>query len=58
MDTTKIMKKIKASVKDGKMPCRKALQIAGEENVTPKTIGEILNKNNIKIVTCQLGCFP
>lgn len=58
MDTTKIMKKIKANVKDGKIPCRKALQIAGEENVTPKAIGKMLNENKIKIVTCQLGCFP
>jgi hypothetical protein len=57
MDTAKIIKKIKAGARNGKISCKKALQIAAEENVTPKTIGKILNDNSIKIVTCQLGCF-
>lgn len=57
MDKAKIIKKIKARARNGRIPCKKVLQIAAEENITPKAIGKILNDNSIKIVTCQLGCF-
>jgi hypothetical protein len=57
MDREKIEKKIREAQKEGKIPCRKALEIAQEENVPPIKIGELLNELKIKIVSCQLGCF-
>jgi hypothetical protein len=51
-------KKIQASLVDGKLPCAKAFQIAKDLKVTTKDIGEACNRLNIKVCTCQLGCFP
>ena len=42
---------------DGKLGCAKAFKIAHEEGLSIKKIGYILNILNIKIVSCQLGCF-
>lgn len=41
-----------------KLPCRKAFQIADEHSLTLKEIGDICNAEGIKIINCQLGCFP
>lgn len=57
----KLREKIIGSAKkeDGKLflPCAKAFAISAEYNVTPKEIGDICNEENIRICTCQLGCF-
>ncbi|MCX5815861.1 MAG: hypothetical protein NTX75_06400 [Proteobacteria bacterium] len=58
MENEQLVQKIKLHAKDGKIACRQALKLAEEENITPKTLGEMLNKLNIKIMKCQLGCFP
>lgn len=50
--------KMKAALVNGKFPCAAAFQLAREMNMTPKQIGEAANKLNIRITTCQLGCFP
>jgi hypothetical protein len=41
-----------------KLPCRRAFQLADEFGLSPKEIGEICNAEDIKIINCQLGCFP
>lgn len=45
---------------DGKLrlPCRRAFQLADEHNLSLKEIGDICNTKDIKIINCQLGCFP
>jgi hypothetical protein len=48
---------ILARQKDNKIPCRTALQIAEETGVSPHKVGELLNELEIKIHSCQLGCF-
>ena len=50
--------KMKAVLVNGKLPCAAAFQLAREMSMTPKQIGEAANKFNIRITTCQLGCFP
>ncbi len=57
MDIERLKSKILDTQEDGKIPCKKALEIAEEENVPPLKVGEILNELKIKIVSCQLGCF-
>ena len=49
---------IKASLVDGKLPCATAFQIAKKLSVAPKQVGDTANEIDIKIATCQLGCFP
>lgn len=50
--------KIAASLVNGKLPCAVAFKVAKEQKVSPKEVGETCNKLKIKIVSCQLGCFP
>jgi len=49
---------LKVSLVDGKLPCATAFKIARKLKVTPKQVGDVANKLGIKIVNCQLGCFP
>lgn len=39
------------------LPCREAFSIAEEFGVTVAEIGKFCNEQNIKICSCQLGCF-
>lgn len=51
---------LKAVVNRNEKPilsCKKALQLAEKHNVTPKRVGALCDKENIKIRQCQLGCF-
>ena len=58
MNKQDLIKKIKAKTKNDKISCREALKITEEEDISPKALGEILNEEKIKIMHCQLGCFP
>ena len=49
--------KMKQSLVDGKLPCAVAFKIAQEFAVPPRTVGEAANELEIKIASCQLGCF-
>lgn len=40
-----------------RLSCADALRIAAEHGVPPEEIGNICDEENIKIRTCQLGCF-
>ncbi len=56
--TKELYGKIKASLVNGKLPCAGAFKIAKQLNVSTKEVGEVCNKLNLKISSCQLGCFP
>ncbi len=58
MDKAALEKKMKASAVNGKLPCATCFQIAKEFSVTPKEIGEMANKLNIRVSQCQMGLFP
>ncbi len=49
---------IKASLVNGKLPCAVAFQIAKKLKINPRQVGDMANKMNVKIASCQLGCFP
>jgi len=49
---------MRASLVNGKLPCAVAFKIARKLKVTPRQIGDAANRLNIKISSCQLGCFP
>ena len=40
-----------------KLPCAKALALAAELGVPPKTVGAVCDDHEIRIAGCQLGCF-
>jgi len=50
--------KISRTATEGKIKCAHALAIANELKTSPKRVGDMLNEMNIKIINCQLGCFP
>ena len=58
MEKEILVEKIKAQTKNGKISCRQALKLASELDVPSKEIGELLNELKIKVMGCQLGCFP
>ena len=58
-ETIVIIREAAVSV-DGKfkLPCKRAFQLSEEHNLSLKEIGDICNAEGIKIINCQLGCFP
>ncbi len=45
--------------RDGRetLPCKTALTLAEAQGVDPTEVAAICNKDGIKLVGCQLGCF-
>ncbi len=58
MNREAIIEKVKKRTKDGKIACKQALKIAEETNISSKDLGALLNELKIKVMNCQLGCFP
>ncbi len=58
-DITKRIKEAAAEI-DGKekLTCKEVFQLAEELKLSLKEIGDICNDEYIKIIHCQLGCFP
>jgi len=50
--------KIRESLVNGKLPCAVAFKVAGDLGITPRQVGNKANELDIKIASCQLGCFP
>ncbi len=40
-----------------RLSCGQAFELAKNFGVTPETIGAICNQHNVRIRSCQLGCF-
>ncbi len=61
MDNENIKQLINDAIieKEGKrkLPCAKAFTLVANNAITLKEIAEFCNANNIKISSCQLGCF-
>ncbi len=58
MTTADIKARIQAAAPEGKIPCAAAFKLAEELGISRSRLGELLNELRIKIVSCQLGCFP
>ena len=58
-DTKQMLEnELKASLVDGRLPCAVAFKIGHKLKVSPKKVGDMANRLNVKISSCQLGCFP
>jgi hypothetical protein len=57
-DKAPVIEKIKGESKNGKISCKQALKLASELDVPSKEIGELPDDLKIKVMGCQLGCFP
>ena len=53
-----LKQKIKEVLVNDKLPCANALRIADELQVPPMLVRETADEMEIKISSCQLGCFP
>jgi len=57
MDDQAIKDLIMKQQVDNRISCKAALEIADKTGAPRMKIGRLLNEMNIKIGTCQLGCF-
>ena len=53
-----VAERIKGSLVNGRLPCAVAFRLGEELGVSLKEISDLANRLKIKIVNCQLGCFP
>ena len=53
-----VEEELRVSLVDGRLPCAVAFKISQELKVSPRKVGDIANKLDVRISTCQLGCFP
>jgi hypothetical protein len=58
MTIPEVKARIQAAAPNGRIPCAAAFQLAEELGLTRSRLGELFNELNIKIIQCQLGCFP
>jgi hypothetical protein len=49
--------KIRLAAPQGKIACAAAFRLAEELSISTEELGKLLNKLEIKIKMCQLGCF-
>ena len=54
----RLEEELKASLVNGRLPCAAAFGISHKLKVSPKEVGDMADRLNVKISSCQLGCFP
>jgi hypothetical protein len=52
-----VQKKIKELSVEGKITCAQAEVVAKEYGLSRRVVGELIDKSELKIISCQLGCF-
>ncbi len=55
---TELEEKVVSFLVDGKLSCAVAFKIAKELKVGIREVGKTADELGIRIVKCQLGCFP
>ena len=58
MDIELVKKELAKRACEGKISCADALAVAEELGVQPTGFAQLLTEMDIKIVQCQLSCFP
>lgn len=48
---------VKASLKDGYLPCAVAFKIARDARVAKVAVGETIDRLGFRVTDCQIGCF-
>jgi hypothetical protein len=54
---SKLEEAVKASLKEGYLPCPVAWKLAKDAGVPKIAVGEITDRLGIRVTDCQLGCF-
>ncbi len=49
--------RILKEAEEQKLPCSKAFALAADMNSTVAAVGRACNELEVKIISCQLGCF-
>ena len=57
MDDDKLRELIMKRQSDQRISCQSACEIADEVGVSRMRVGRLIDKMEIKIQSCQLGCF-
>ncbi len=57
MDRDKVVDAIRRASEKNRLSCEKAHELSRLLEVPLKEIGQICNELNIRIASCQLGCF-
>jgi hypothetical protein len=57
MTTEELREAIQAQAVEGKVSCKAMLDLAEKTQTPSQQIGEICNELDIKVGSCQLGCF-
>jgi LAO/AO transport system kinase len=57
-DEKELQDRITGTAVDGRIQCAQALAIAKDMRIPPGRVGEMLNQMDVRIIKCQLGCFP
>ena len=52
-----VIDRVKQEALNGRLPCKRAFDIAEELGVPPRKVGEAADEAGVKITACQLGCF-
>lgn len=58
MDEAKVRELIMKRQSNKRISCKAACDVADEAGVSRMVVGRLLNEMEIKIHSCQLGCFP
>lgn len=58
MSDSDVKELFREKAQDGTITCGECLALAKELGYPSKKIGPLMNELRIKIVQCQLGCFP
>ena len=53
-----VREKFRERAVDGKISCSDCIDIAQEMQIATNEIATTLTEMHIKIIKCQLGCFP
>jgi|GEM_PF-2311851 len=54
---TELLKNARLSRGKKTISCREAFRLAGKLKISTARIGQMCNKEKIKVIGCQLGCF-
>lgn len=55
--SNEVQEKLKEVSVEGKITCTQAEMVAEEYGLSRREVGDIINKLDLKITSCQLGCF-
>ncbi len=56
-ELAKLAETVKASLKEGNLPCGVAFRISRDMGVPKIAVGEMTDRLGVRVSSCQIGCF-